>query len=74
LALLFALEEQRGRVLESAKQCLGRGEWERARAIAKGAAALRDGKDAARFQAVCYLLRRDFSRAFQAYVQASDSA
>jgi len=70
LALLFALEDQRRQVLESAKHCLSRGYLNRALMIAQGAAALRHDEDAVQLQAVGHLLRRDFASALQSYLQA----
>jgi hypothetical protein len=67
LALLLALDRQRGRMLRQARESLAAGRPEQALPLASAAHGLRHGDDSARLLALCHLLRGDFRRAWQAY-------
>lgn len=67
LSPLFALEAQRQRTLAEARQCLRRGEWQRAAEYAESADHIRGDDDAKRLAALARLLNRDFAAALQAY-------
>lgn len=67
LSLLFALEEQRGRMLAEARHCLRRGEWQAAAEYADTATSLRGDEDSRQLAAVAHLLGRDFAAAWQCY-------
>jgi hypothetical protein len=67
LSPLFALEAQRQRTLAEARQCLRRGEWQRAAEYVEAAESMRGDDDAKRLTALAHLLNRDFAAAFQAY-------
>lgn len=67
LSLLFALEEQRGRMLVEACSCLRRGEWQAAVEHAETANWLRGDEDSRQLAAVAHLLGRDFAGAWRCY-------
>ncbi len=67
LSLLLALEGQRRRALAEARRLLSAGDFERARALAEDAAAMREDAESRRLLALCHLLRRDFGRAWGCY-------
>jgi hypothetical protein len=67
LSLLFALEEQRGRALQSARQELVAGRWAQAHAQAARADRLRSDDESRRLLAVAALLDRDFHEAWRCY-------
>lgn len=67
LALLFLLDDQRRRVLASARRCLHRGPWRRALVLAEGADTLRREAESQRLLALGYLLGRDFAQAWRHY-------
>ncbi|HEY7330533.1 MAG TPA: hypothetical protein VH592_23030 [Gemmataceae bacterium] len=67
LSLLFALEEQRRRILAEARRCLHRGEWQAAVAHAETANWLRNDEDSRQLEMVAHLLGRDFDCAWQCY-------
>jgi hypothetical protein len=67
LALLFALERERGRALAGARRHLAEGRCERARAEASRADSLRSDADSLRVLAVAALLGRDFATAWRCY-------
>jgi hypothetical protein len=67
LSLLFALEEQRQQALAEARRCLRRGEWQAAVEHAEMANWLRCDEDSRQLEAMAYLLRRDFARAWNCY-------
>lgn len=68
LSLLFALEEQRGRMLAEARRCLRRGEWQAAVERAEAADWLRGDDESQQLAAVAHLLSRDFASAWQCYL------
>jgi hypothetical protein len=72
LALLFSLQEQRDQAICRAYQCLTRGEWKTAEAIAGGVEALRRDAESQRLCAVVKLLKRDFARARQYYEEGNE--
>jgi len=74
LSLLFALDKQRRGVLDLACQCLKRGEWARAQALAEGADTLRRDEESQRLVAVSYLLQGDFRRAWESMENLSLAA
>lgn len=67
LSLLFALEEQRGRMLAEARHYLRRGEWQAAVEHAEMANWLRGDEDSRQLLAMVYLLSRDFAVAWRCY-------
>jgi hypothetical protein len=67
LTLLFALEEQRGQVLDTARRSLADGNWERAVERAGAAEWIRRGEDVRRLRAVAHLLGGDFVGAWRNY-------
>ena len=67
LSLLFALEEQRGRMLAEARRCVRRGEWQAAVENAEMAHGMRRDEDSHQLVAVAHLLGRDFVAAWQSY-------
>ncbi len=67
LLLLFALEEQRQRMLAEARHCLRRSEWQAAVEHAETANWLRVDEDSWRLLAVSHLLGRDFAGAWHCY-------
>lgn len=67
LSLLFALEEQRGRMLTEARRSLQRGEWQAAVEHADTADWLRGDEDSRQLAAVAHLMSGDFSKAWQCY-------
>src|SRR5437870_4604702 len=67
LSLLFALEEQRGRLLTAVRQSLTRGEWQQAIEEATEADWLRSDEDSRRLLALAHLLNRDFAQAWECY-------
>jgi hypothetical protein len=67
LAPLFALEEERGRLLAAARHALTRGEPQEAVRQAAEADWLRRGDDSRRLLAVAHLLNRDFAAAWECY-------
>lgn len=67
LSLLFALEEQRRRMLAEARRCLYCSEWQAAARHAETADWLRGDEEARRLAAVAHLLERDFAAAWRAY-------
>jgi hypothetical protein len=67
LSLLFALEEQRQRMLEEARRCLHRGDFAAAGRYAETAVWLRGDEEAQRLAAVAHLLERNFVGAWLAY-------
>ncbi len=67
LSPLFALEAQRQRTLAEARQCLRRGEWQRAAEYADAAGGMRSDEEAKRLAALAHLLNRDYATALQAY-------
>ncbi len=67
LSLLFALEEQRGRMLAEARRCLRRGQWQAAAEHAEAANWLRCDEDSWQLAAVAHLLGRDFIGAWLHY-------
>src|SRR5437660_2616966 len=69
LALLFALEEQRRRLLAAANQHAARGEGGPTLAAAQAATALRVDEDVRRLRALGHLLARDFAHAWQCYAR-----
>jgi hypothetical protein len=71
LAPLFALEEQRRHALAEAYRAAAGGRWSRAILLVEGADALRSDDESRRFLAASYLMRRDFSRAWQYYSSRS---
>lgn len=69
LTPLFALEKQREQALQRARHYLQQGQYAHAAACADGADALRRGADARQLLALCHLLQKDFSRAWELYRQ-----
>jgi hypothetical protein len=67
LSMLDAIEEERSRLLEAARQSLTDGNGSEAIAAAKKADDLRHGSDSQRILALGLLLRRNFAEALQAY-------
>jgi hypothetical protein len=67
LALLFALEGQRGRELGAARRSLSEGRWSRAEAHAAEANWLRRDEESLRLLAVARLFRRDYAGAWRCY-------
>jgi hypothetical protein len=67
LSLMFALEEQRQRMLAEARHCLGRGEWQAAMKHAEKANWLRGDEESRRMAAMASLLGRDFAGAWRCY-------
>jgi hypothetical protein len=67
LELLFAIEEQRGQVLDVAYHCLMAGQPRRAQALVDGARALHDDGEAQRLGALCALMCGDFAAAWRDY-------
>jgi hypothetical protein len=67
LSLLFALEEQRRRVLTEARLSLRRGEWQAAVEHTETADWLRDDDESRRLMATVHLLNKDFVTAWQCY-------
>lgn len=72
LALLWALEEQRKRMLAEARHCLQRGDWQAAREHIEDADWLRSDKETQQLQALAHLLGRDFAAAWQCYQKWRD--
>jgi hypothetical protein len=67
LSLLFALEEQRQRMLAEARRCLRQGEWQTAVKHAERANWLRCDDESSRLVAMAHLLVRDFAAAWRCY-------
>jgi hypothetical protein len=67
LSLLFAVEEQRRRILAEAHRCLQRGDWQAAREHIEDADWLRRDEKSQRLMAAAHLLARDFAAAWQCY-------
>jgi hypothetical protein len=67
LSLLFALEEQRGRLLTAAQAALQRGDGGETVRLATAAERLRHGDDAQRLLALGHLLNGDFAGAWESY-------
>jgi hypothetical protein len=65
--MLFALEEQRQRMLAEARRCLRQGEWQTAVKSAETANWLRGNDDSRQLAAVAHLLGRDFAEAWRCY-------
>ncbi len=65
LSLLFALEDQRGRLLATAAVCAARGYGEATARLAEQAHQLRRGPDSARLLALGRLLQGDFAAAWR---------
>ncbi len=70
LSLLFALEEQRRRLLEAAASYAACGDGEGTKHFAAVAHDLRRGEDAARLLTLGHLLRGDFAAAWECYLIA----
>lgn len=70
LSLLFAVEEQRRRILAAARRCLQRGDWQAAREHSEDADWLRRDEESLKLMAVTHLLGRDFAAAWQCYLAA----
>jgi hypothetical protein len=73
LSLVFTLQAQRAEVLAVARAALAEGRLSQALAAAEGAETLRAGPDARRVQALVWLLRGDFPRAWECYREASEA-
>src|SRR5262249_31336792 len=73
LSLLFALEEQRRRLLTEASRCATRGEGGPTLEAAQAALWLRADEDARRLRVLGHLLQRDFVQAWQTYHSPSFS-
>ena len=67
LSLLFALKDQRDRLLAAAPACLAQGRIEESLRWAARAEALRRGEETRHLQAAGHLLRRDFAAAWSCY-------
>jgi len=67
LALLFALEDQRARLLAAAQTAAGAGDGDETVRLASAARQLRAGDDARRLLAVGHLLRGAFAEAWQCF-------
>ena len=67
LSLLFALEEQRRRMLAEARRCFQRGEWRAAAHHAETADWLRNDDESQQLTAVAHLLEGRFAEAWQRY-------
>jgi hypothetical protein len=67
LLMLFALEEQRGYLLNEARAAITTGRWAEALGPASEADALRRDEESLRLVAVAALLARDFSLAWRTY-------
>lgn len=67
LSLLWALEDQRQRILAAARHCLQCGDWQAALEHIEDADWLRGDEETRRLAAVAYLLGRDFAGAWQCY-------
>jgi len=67
LSPLFALEEQRRRLLCTSSQALAQGQPEQALSLAEQAHALRDDAESRRQLAICHLFRRQFELAWRYY-------
>ena len=67
LALLFNLDEQRGRLLDVARGELARGRTPEALRAAERAHELRRDEESRRLLAVCQLLQRNFAAAWRVY-------
>ena len=67
LALLFDLDEQRGRLLAAARWALGQGDTLRALELAERADGLRRDKESRRLRSVCHVLQRNFAEAWGGY-------
>jgi hypothetical protein len=68
LSLLFSLQDQRDRAIQSAYQFINEGRLNRALALAEGVDALQHDEISTRLLAVIHLLRRDFHSAWRCYV------
>ena len=66
LTLLFALEQQRQGVLDTAQRAASRGEWRDFLAAVERADALRSDDESRRLLAVAHLLQGDFAEALHA--------
>jgi hypothetical protein len=67
LSLLFALDEQRGRLLARAAAAAARGEWLLASDLAAEAHGLRRDEDSRRLLAASRLMQGDFEGAWMTY-------
>jgi hypothetical protein len=67
LSSLYALESSRGRLLDTARNLLSRGEWESAADFAGEAHTLRADDESARTLASALLMARDFAGAWELY-------
>ncbi len=67
LSLLFALEDQRRRLLADAAAAVARGDGDEVVRLATAAEELRAGEDARRLIVVGRLLQEDFAGAWRAY-------
>jgi hypothetical protein len=67
LSLLFALEDQRLRVLEQAALAARRGDWREVTRLAGQAHDLRRDEDSRRLLALAHLVQRHFAEAWQVY-------
>ena len=74
LSLLFALEERRAGLLETARSLAGEAKYAESLAVLDQAAQLRQGSDVHRLRAAVSLLARDFPTALQAYQYATAEA
>ncbi len=70
LGLLFALERQRARELQAAREALRQAHWAAAFEGAERVRRLRPGVDACATQALACLLQYDFAGAWRWYLQA----
>jgi hypothetical protein len=73
LSLLFAVEDQRRRLLDEAAACAARGDGAETTRAATVAHELRRGADSWRLLAVGRLLGRDFAGAWECYLAATRS-
>ena len=72
IGTLFALEDQRRRVLDVAYRCLYRGELRRTQSLVEGVQAFRDDVESRRLIACSALLRGHFAEAWRQFCNSAE--